>query len=119
MTDIRLKRIYDAPASDDGFRALVDRVWPRGISKEKAALDLWAKDAAPSTALRKWFDHDPAKWAAFQQKYHAELQANPDALAPLRDKAKAGRLTLLYGAKDETHNQAIALRAFLLEKTQG
>ncbi|NNU59456.1 DUF488 domain-containing protein [Ochrobactrum soli] len=113
MTDIRLKRIYEAPSAADGYRVLVDRVWPRGITKEKAAIDLWAKDVAPSTDLRKWFDHDPAKWEEFQKRYHRELQNKLPDLTALVDKAGDAPLTLLYGAKDEEHNQAVVLHEFL------
>lgn len=111
---ITAKRIYEEKEASDGFRVLVDRVWPRGLTKEKAAVDLWLKDIAPSTALRKWFAHDPAKWDEFRKRYHAELKANPDAVREFRDAAKGhAKVTLLYGAKDEQHNQAVALLAFL------
>ena len=113
MTDIRLKRIYEAPSAADGYRVLVDRVWPRGMTKEKAAIDLWAKDVAPSTDLRKWFDHDPAKWGEFQKRYHRELQNKLPDLTALVAKAGDAPLTLLYGAKDEEHNQAVVLHEFL------
>lgn len=107
-----IKRVYDAPSPDDGFRVLVDRLWPRGLSKEKAAVDLWLKDVAPSTELRTWFNHDPEKWDEFVTRYHAELKDNP-AVAELRRAIKEhGRVTLLYGAHDEKHNQAVALRRF-------
>jgi len=113
---IRLKRIY-APAAepDDGFRILVDRLWPRGMSKARADLALWCKDAAPSTELRQWFGHAPDRWAAFQERYRAELHANEAALAPLRDLLRRGSVTLLYAARDEQHNEAVVLRAFLLD----
>ncbi|MDH7786217.1 uncharacterized protein YeaO (DUF488 family) [Ochrobactrum sp. 19YEA23] len=113
MTDIRLKRIYEAPSSDDGYRVLVDRVWPRGMTKEKAAIDLWAKDIAPSTELRKWFNHDSAKWGEFQKRYLAELQDRLPDLKALVAKAGDVPLTLLYGAKDEEHNQAVVLHEFM------
>lgn len=111
MTTINLKRIYEAPSPDDGYRVLVDRVWPRGMTKEKADIDVWAKDIAPSTDLRKWFGHDPAKWNDFQKRYREELEGSKSALKELISKAKANgdRLTLLYGAKDEEHNQAVVL----------
>ncbi len=111
--DIQVKRVYDAAAADDGWRVLVDRVWPRGLGKAQVRADAWLKDVAPSTALRKWFAHDRAKWDAFVQRYAAELDANPEALEPLRIAAKRGRLTLLYGARDNECNQAVALRAYL------
>ncbi len=111
--DIQVKRVYDAAAAGDGWRVLVDRVWPRGLGKAQVRADAWLKDVAPSTALRKWFAHDRAKWDAFVQRYAAELDANPEALEPLRIAAKRGRLTLLYGARDNECNQAVALRAYL------
>lgn len=110
---IKLKRIYGQPAKSDGYRVLVDRLWPRGVSKEKAALDLWLKEIAPSDALRKWFGHDPEKWTEFKKKYHAELRANTDAIAQLKSLAHKGTVTLLYAAKDETHNEAVILADFL------
>lgn len=113
---IYLKRVYDPPAPDDGLRILVDRLWPRGLSKATAHLDLWAKEVAPSTALRQWFNHDPARWAEFQRRYTDELQENP-AVAALDDRVGGHTATLLYGAKDIEHNHAIVIRAFL-EKSQ-
>lgn len=112
--DIQVKRVYDAAAADDGWRVLVDRVWPRGLSKAQVRADAWLKDVAPSTALRQWFAHDRAKWDEFVQRYTAELNANAEALEPLRVAARRGRLTLLYGARDSEYNQAVALRAYLL-----
>ncbi len=113
MGEIRTKRVYDAPAKADGFRVLVDRVWPRGVSKEKAAVDLWMKEIGPSTDLRKWFGHDPARWDEFRKRYRDELAAKGDLLDELRAHAKKGRLTLVYSAKDETHNQAVVIREVL------
>ncbi|MCL4706479.1 DUF488 domain-containing protein [bacterium] len=110
---IRIKRIYDAPAADDGFRILVDRLWPRGVKKENARIDLWLKEIAPSDDLRKWFGHDPAKWAEFKQRYFAELRNKQDSVAVLRQHACAGAVTLLYSAKDEKHNNAMALLEYL------
>ena len=98
---VRVKRIYGPAASDDGFRVLVDRIWPRGIKKADAALDLWLKEVAPSTELRRWFGHDPAKWTEFRKRYAAELAQQSDAMALLRDKARRGTLTLLYQPVDE------------------
>lgn len=112
--DIRVKRVYDAVAADDGWRVLVDRIWPRALSKAQVHADAWLKDVAPSTALRQWFAHDRAKWEGFVQRYAQELDANPAALAPLREAAQRGRLTLLYAARDSECNQAVALRAYLL-----
>ena len=108
------KRVYEPPAPSDGFRVLVDRIWPRGMSKEHARVDLWAKNIAPTTALRQWFGHDPAKWEDFRQKYRSELAKNSQALEELREALK-GRdaVTLVYGAKDEAHNQAVVLREIL------
>lgn len=116
---VRLKRIYAPAAAGDGARVLVDRLWPRGVSKARAALTLWHKDAAPSTALRQWFGHDPARWQEFRRRYRAELRANGPALAPLRDLATREPVTLLYGARDEEHNEAVILREYLLEQLAG
>jgi len=110
--DIRLKRAYDDPADNDGHRVLVDAMWPRGVSKETAQLDDWMKDVAPSDELRKWFGHDPEKWDDFRKRYHGELDDN-DAVNGLIDRAREGRVTLVYAAKDEDHNNAIALRDYL------
>ena len=110
---IRIKRIYEPAARGDGWRVLVDRLWPRGLSKEKAGIDLWLRDVAPSSALRVWFGHEPARWPEFRARYHAELRTNPEALAPLLRKARTGTLTLLYSARDERFNQAAALKAYL------
>jgi uncharacterized protein YeaO (DUF488 family) len=111
--DIRIKRIYDAKSRDDGARVLVDRLWPRGIKKEDAALTIWLRDVAPSNELRKWFGHDPARWAEFKTRYRRELAGNEAALDELAGLVKKGRVTLLYGAKDTEHNQAVALAEFL------
>lgn len=107
MVKIRIKRIYEKPSRADGVRVLVDRVWPRGISKEEAKLTLWHKEIAPSTSLRKWFGHDPARWAEFRRKYRAELDNNFTEVQRLRDALGRGTATLLYGSKDEAHNQAV------------
>jgi len=113
MPGIQLKRIYDPPSKSDGYRVLVDRIWPRGLSKDAARIDLWMKDIAPSTELRKWFNHDPERWAGFQEKYRTELRKCGEALDELRDRAKKEPVTLLYGAKDTQHNQAVVLRDVL------
>jgi uncharacterized protein YeaO (DUF488 family) len=113
---IPLKRVYEPPAADDGTRILVDRLWPRGLTKEKAHVDLWLKEIAPSTDLRRWFDHDPAKWAEFQRRYHAELDANSGVMAELKATLADGPATLVYGAKDEEHNDAVVLAAYLSER---
>lgn len=110
---IRLKRAYDPPSKTDGERILVERLWPRGVSKERAALDLWLKDVAPSPALRKWFGHDPARWERFEQRYWKELDGRPEEVGLLRRKAKRGRVTLVYAAHDEEHNGALALKEYL------
>ncbi len=112
--DIRLKRAYEAACADDGSRVLVDRLWPRGVSKDAAAIDLWLKELAPSTELRKWFGHDPARWADFERRYAQEVRAHPDQFEQLRDLARKGRVTLVYAAHDEEHNDAVVLRRLLL-----
>lgn len=111
--DIQLKRAYVESSSADGTRVLVDRLWPRGVSKERAALDLWLKTIAPSTELRKWFNHDPAKWEEFCQRYTQELEDNPEAVKRLLELADTGRITLIYGARDEAHNEAVMLKEYL------
>ena len=114
--NVKTKRVYEPPSPDDGARILIDRLWPRGISKAKAALDEWFKDIAPSNELRKWFNHDPARWAEFQRRYDAELKEKATLLATIKKHAKTKPVTLLYSAKDEQHNQAVALRSFLLKR---
>ncbi|MBZ9658410.1 DUF488 family protein [Mesorhizobium sp. ESP-6-4] len=111
--DIAVKRVYEPPAKADGQRVLVDRIWPRGVSKKDAELTLWLKDIAPSDALRKWFGHEPDRWPEFQKRYRAELEANSDAVAQLRSLLREGKVTLLYGAHDEANNNAVALAAYL------
>lgn len=111
---VQVKRAYEAPAQDDGTRILIDRLWPRGVKKEALALDQWDKELAPSTELRQWFGHDPARWTEFQQRYADELRAHAPALDALRTLARQGRITLVYGAHDEAHNNAVALQAMLL-----
>ena len=113
---IRLKRAYEAPEPADGERILVERLWPRGVTKARAAIDFWLKDVAPSTELRKWFSHDPAKWKQFQQRYRKELEKQKESVALLRRKSRQGTLTLVYAAKDEQHNAALALKAYLERK---
>lgn len=110
---VALKRVYEPSSKADGTRVLVDRLWPRGLSKEKADVDLWLKEIAPSTELRRWFGHDPGKWAEFQKRYHAELEANPETMAELKTAIGVGPATLVYGAKDEEHNDAVVLAAYL------
>lgn len=110
---ILLKRAYDPPARSDGFRVLVDRVWPRGVSKDSLKLDLWLKDLAPSTDLRKWFGHDPEKWDDFRDRYFRELASHGEQAASLRHKATEGTLTLVFAARDSQHNNAVALKEYL------
>ncbi len=114
MTNIEIKRVYEEPSEDDGYRVLVDKLWPRGVGKTDAKLDKWWKEVAPSTELRKWFDHDPEKWDNFSERYYQELKKNTykiDAFLQNIDQRK--RVTLLYGAKDEKHNHALVLKRFL------
>lgn len=110
--NVALKRAYEAPAELDGRRVLVDRLWPRGVSKVEARIDLWLKEVAPSTALRRWFGHDPEKWSEFKKRYRAELKGNP-AWDELRALAREGHLTLVYAAKDRAHNDAVVLKELL------
>ena len=114
--DIRLKRVYEAPSAEDGMRVLVDRLWPRGLSREKARIDLWLKDLAPSTALRKWFNHAPDKWEEFQRRYLLELQQQPEALAHAIEAMGTGPVTLLFAAREVQFNDAVALREFILAR---
>ncbi len=109
---IKIKRAYEAAAASDGKRVLVDRIWPRGVTKEEADIDWWAKDVAPSTELRKWFGHDPEKWPEFRKRYRQELKGNEE-LKKIGEMAKGGDLTLVYSAKDEEHNQARVLLELL------
>mgnify|MGYP003387040856 CR=1 FL=1 len=116
---ILVKRIYEPAAKSDGFRVLVDRLWPRGIAKESAKLDLWLPDLGPSTELRRWFNHDPARWDEFRRRYQAELLEKTVLLATITEQAKTGPVTLVYSAKDEQYNQAVALQGFLLRRNEG
>lgn len=111
---IRIKRAYEPPTRDDGVRILIDRLWPRGVKKEALALDRWAKELSPSTELRQWFAHDPARWPEFGQRYAAELRQHPELLDALRAQARKSPITLVYAAHDEAHNNALALRDILL-----
>ena len=113
---IKLKRVYESPSPEDGLRILVDRLWPRGLTKERAAVDLWMKDVAPSTELRKWFGHDPAKWKQFQIRYRKELEGKKEALKDLKQKSRGHTVTLVYGARDEEHNEALILREILARR---
>ena len=115
--NIKIKRVYEQPDKEDGERILVDRLWPRGLTKEKAGVDLWLKEIAPSTELRKWFDHDPKKWKSFRGRYETEIRHNYDLVKVLKDKAKGRTVTLVYGARDQKHNEALVLKQFL-ERSQ-
>lgn len=110
---LSIKRIYDPPEPSDGFRVLVDRLWPRGVSKEHAQIDLWIKDIAPSDDLRKWFNHDPEKWPEFKKRYRAELDAHHEAVSHLRSQIMKTGTTLLFAAKDAAHNNAVVLAEYL------
>jgi uncharacterized protein YeaO (DUF488 family) len=107
---MKIKRIYEKPDKEDGIRILVDRLWPRGLTKEKVSIDLWLKDIAPSNELRKWFNHDPAKWNEFKKKYRLELKDKKEQISLLKEQMKKGNVTLVYGATDEEHNQAVVLK---------
>ena len=110
---ITVKRVYEDAGQQDGVRFLVERLWPRGMRKEELALDGWLKDVAPSSDLRIWFGHDPSKWAEFQERYYAELDAHPDAWQPIVEAARKGKVTVLYSARDTEHNNALALKEYL------
>lgn len=115
--EVRIKRIYEAPEAGDGYRALIDRLWPRGISRQRAALDAWLVELAPSTQLRRWFGHDPKRWSEFRRRYRAELRSQPQALESLRERARGQRVTLLYGSRETRINHAAVLREVLLRIT--
>lgn len=116
---IRLRRVYDSPGSDDGRLFLGERLWPRGVRKEALEVEAWLKDVAPSTALRRWYGHDPAKWPEFQRRYRLELAANPAAWQPLLSAARLGPITLLYSARDTERNSALVLQSFLEAQLTG
>jgi uncharacterized protein YeaO (DUF488 family) len=116
---IRVKRAYDPPGRNDGLRVLVDRLWPRGVGKEEGRIDDWCREIAPSDELRKWFGHDPDRWNGFRQRYFAELEKKEELVAELAEKARHGSVTLVFGAKDEEHNNAVALREYLEKKLRG
>jgi uncharacterized protein YeaO (DUF488 family) len=113
---IQLKRAYEKPGKEDGTRFLVERLWPRGVKKSALPIAAWLKDAAPSTELRKWFSHDPAKWKAFRERYFAELESRPEAWQPLVDSVRKGAVTLVYSSHDAEHNNAVALKEFVEKK---
>ena len=117
-SNVRLKRAYEPPEKTDGTRILVDRLWPRGVSKAEARLDEWIKDIAPSAELRTWFDHDPDRWDEFRRRYRAELSRNSERLKDLRRRAREGPITLVYSARDEIHNDAVVLRDVILGRNE-
>jgi len=114
--EIKIKRMYDPVETDDGFRVLVDRNWPRGITKAQAHIDLWLREIAPSSELRKWFSHDPAKWEEFKKRYFEELEAKPEVVSRLLEIIAKGPVTLLYSAREREYNQAVALKEYLLKR---
>ena len=115
-SELKLKRAYDPPAKDDGIRILVDCVWPRGVTKEKLQIHHWLRDIAPSTELRKWFGHDPEKWDEFRERYAGELAQKSALVGQIMEQLKHGPVTLVYGAKDEQHNQAAALKEIIIRR---
>ncbi|HSD98297.1 MAG TPA: DUF488 domain-containing protein [Patescibacteria group bacterium] len=114
--NITIKRVYEKPGKEDGERILIDRLWPRGLTKEKVKIDLWLKDIAPATELRKWFGHDPLKWVEFKKRYIAEIKKNTIVVSQLEEQLKKGKVTLVYAAKDEEHNDAVVLREYFANK---
>ena len=110
---VKLKRVYEEPSESDGTRILVDRLWPRGLTKEKAKVDVWLKEIAPSTELRKWFNHEPSKWPEFKKRYQAEMSNNTEVLSALKKHLANGKATIVYGAKDEEHNDAVVIKQYL------
>lgn len=119
MGEITLSRVYDHDPHRSGKTFLVERLWPRGVRRDEMEIDGWLKDAAPSTELRRWFSHDPAKWTEFRRRYRAELDAHPQAWAPLVDAARRGNVTLVYSSRDREHNNAVVLRDYLTEHARG
>jgi uncharacterized protein YeaO (DUF488 family) len=115
---IRLKRAYEDASPEDGLRVLVDRLWPRGLTKQKSHIDVWLKEIAPSPELRKWFGHDPAKWKDFQARYRKEIASHRDSLAFLREKGKEGTVTLLFASRDQEHNNAVVLQGLLKRRAR-
>ena len=113
---VTLERVYEKPAESDGTRILIDRLWPRGLTKEKAKVDVWLKEIAPSAELRKWFNHELSKWPEFKKRYWAELNNNTEALSVLKKHLASGKVTIVYGAKDEEHNDAVAIQQYLNKK---
>jgi len=115
--NMKIKRVYEKPEIEDGLHILVDRIWPRGLTKEKAKVDIWLKDIAPSTELRKWFGHEPAKWNEFRERYLQELEKNEKQTSVLKEHVKNGMVTLVYATKDEKHNEAVVLKDFFLPES--
>ncbi len=115
--DVKLKRAYEPPASDDGTRILIDRLWPRGVKKANAAIDEWMKEIAPSTELHKWFGHDPERWPEFRRRYKSEIRQHHEQFDRLRNLAQHGRITLVFSAHDEAHNDAVVLKDLLLDRS--
>jgi uncharacterized protein YeaO (DUF488 family) len=115
---IKIKRIYEMPTQDDGFRILVDRLWPRGLSKDKAKVDLWLKEIAPNNDLRKWYAHDPKKWGEFKKKYFKELDLKKELVNLILKKIKEGKVTLLFGAREEKFNNVVTLKEYIKTKTK-
>jgi uncharacterized protein YeaO (DUF488 family) len=115
-TPVQVKRAYEPPSKQDGIRVLVDRLWPRGLNKAQASIDLWLKDIAPSVGLRRWFKHQPERWSEFVRRYSEELDGKPAAIAALVGASRCGRVTLLFGARDERRNNAVALHHYLTER---
>lgn len=113
---LKLKRAYDPPSEDDGCRILVDRLWPRGLRKAEARIECWLKEIAPSAGLRQWFDHDPARWEEFRRRYFTELDGRAPVVEELRRRMRQGRVTLVYGARDQIHNHAVALQEYLHQR---
>ena len=113
MSQIKLKRVYEGASRDDGYRVLVERLWPRGLKKGQVTVDLWLKEVAPSPELRTWFGHDPDKWREFKRRYWAELEEKPEQITLLKQKSREGAVTFVYAAHDEQHNAALALKEFL------
>jgi uncharacterized protein YeaO (DUF488 family) len=114
--NIQIKRVYEEPSKEDGKRILIDRLWPRGLTKEKASIDLWIKEIAPTTELRKWFGHEEDKWDGFKKRYKQELQKNFESVEQLIQELKSGMVTLVYGAKDTEHNDAVVLKEYIEQK---
>ena len=116
IENVKLKRAYEPPSRSDGKRVLIDRLWPRGVKRSEAKIDEWMKEIAPSTGLRKWFGHEPARWPEFQDRYVAEVRQHPELLDDLRKLAREGPLTLVFSARDEDHNDAVVLRDLILDR---